>query len=75
MSTPCFALNVVVADGAKLQCSQEIQGLTWEMTGETFNAYMKILSIGGYGLILGVEWMRNVSLVVFDFFNNIINIL
>lgn len=39
------------------------------MKGETFEAPMLVLPIKGYDAILGVNWMKQVSPVVFDFAN------
>lgn len=72
---PSDATNVTVANGDKLRCDQVIKDFTWEMAGKVFEADMLVLPVGGYDVILGVEWMRRVSHVVFDFNNSSISVL
>ena len=37
------------------------------MQGELFEANLRLLKLGGYDLVLGVDWMKNVSPINFDF--------
>lgn len=67
---PCVAVRVVVPNGAKLNCDQIVNKLIWNMAGEKFEASLLVLTIGGYDVILGVDWMKLVSPVVFDFQHN-----
>lgn len=71
---PCLPFKVTVADGSKLVCNQQARKVKWEMAGETFVADMMILPIGGYDLILGVNWMKKVSPVMLDFETNTISV-
>ena len=37
------------------------------MQGENFEADLKLLNLGGCDVVLGVDWMKHVSLICFDF--------
>jgi len=37
------------------------------MQGKEFKADLRILKLGGCDIVLGVDWMRTVSPLVFDF--------
>ena len=50
-------LIVKVANGEQLQCTQHIQGLEWWIQGHTFTTDMKVLAMGGYDAILGMDWL------------------
>lgn len=51
----------------KLKCDQIIKDFTWEMLGKIFKTDVLVLLVGGYDIILEVDWMKHVSPVVFDF--------
>lgn len=70
----CKEVSVVVADGSKLMCSQVALGVKWNMSGKSFVSNLNVIPSGGYDLILGVNWMKLVSPVVFDFTQGIITI-
>ena len=53
---------VTVADGSKTKC----HALHWSIDGEEFTAEMRVLPLGGYNMILGVQWMKQVGLVTLD---------
>lgn len=38
----------------------------WIMQGETFSTEVRLLPLGGYNMILGVQWMREVGHVTLD---------
>lgn len=54
----CKEINVTVADGIKIACDQIATGVRWSMSCEVFVSNLHILPIGGYDLILGVDWMK-----------------
>lgn len=64
---PCSLIQVTVANGENLLCSSLVENLEWSMAGECFETDVHVLPLGGYDLILGVEWMTSVSPVTFDF--------
>ncbi|XP_052205446.1 uncharacterized protein LOC127810169 isoform X2 [Diospyros lotus] len=42
-------------------------GFCWKMQGEEFEADLRLLKLGGCDIVLGVDWMKNVSPIIFDF--------
>ncbi|XP_074342098.1 uncharacterized protein LOC141679516 [Apium graveolens] len=70
----CSPISVSVANGAQLSCTQRVNKVNLEIDGLTFYVDMRVLPIGGYDIILGVEWMKIVSPVVFDFEDNHISV-
>ncbi|WOH05104.1 hypothetical protein DCAR_0624517 [Daucus carota subsp. sativus] len=68
----CNEVDVTVANGEKLKCSQVADGVKWNMSGEQFYYTFNILPIRGYDIILRVNWMKVVSPVVFDFDHGVI---
>ncbi|KAL8105502.1 hypothetical protein AgCh_029334 [Apium graveolens] len=63
----CAELKVTVANGQSIACNQVIVGVKWMMAGKIFVGNLHVSPIGGYGIILGINWMRLVSSVIFDF--------
>lgn len=58
-TTPLPApLKVKVANGEFMQCEQEVQGLKWWIQGHTFTTDMKVVPLGGYDAILGMDWLE-----------------
>lgn len=72
--TPCSEFKVQVANGEKLSCSSKIDNIKWCMAETQFEANMNIIPLGGYDMILGVNWMKTVSPITFDFGTGTINI-
>lgn len=50
-----------------LNCTHVAEGVKWQMANKTFTVKFHVIPIGGYDMILGVNWMKIVSPVVFDF--------
>lgn len=49
------AVKVRVADGGILQCTQELVQCIWWVQGISFQSDMKILPLGTYEVILGMD--------------------
>ena len=50
-------LKVKVANGETMLCDTEVTGLEWWIQGETFTTDMKVVPLGGYDAILGMDWL------------------
>lgn len=50
-------MKVKVANGEQLQCNTELSGLKWWISGHTFTSDMKVIDLGGYDAILGMDWL------------------
>lgn len=54
-------LTVRIADGGLLQCGEEMLDCQWWTQGESFCANLKILPLGCYEVILGMDWLERHS--------------
>lgn len=70
----CDEFNVTVANGEKLHCNKKVESGQWSMEGRSFNTTLNVIPLGGYDIILGVSWMKSVSPITFDFYNQSISI-
>lgn len=60
---PC---RVKVADGGELCCYQGIPDCVWTSQGCEFSTDMKILPLGTYNAILGMDWLESHSPMTVD---------
>lgn len=51
-------LIVKVANGETLACTFEVSALTWWLQGNTFTYPAKVVELGDYDIILGVDWLE-----------------
>lgn len=51
-------IAITVANGEKLVCSSEVPQLNWWIQGQTFEYDFKVIDLGGYDLILGMDWLE-----------------
>jgi hypothetical protein len=56
--SPAPTLSVKVANGKLMVSNEQVAGLTWWTQGHTFVTDMRILDIGAYDAILGVNWLK-----------------
>lgn len=54
------ANSVTIADGGKMTCDKCVQ-VEWWCQGSTFQDKLKVLPIGGYDMILGMDWLEEFS--------------
>lgn len=66
-TAPCSPFQILVANGDHLSCSNTVEKLMWTMAGENFSTRANVIHLGGYDLILGVDWMSQVSPITFDY--------
>lgn len=67
VSEICREMKITLADGTTLSCSQKIVGMNWSMGGVNFTSNFHAITLGGYDLVLGVQWLQQVSPIWFDF--------
>lgn len=63
---------VTVADGRKLSVNSKCEECEWNMQGIGFQFTFRVLKLGDYDVILGVDWMRAHNPLTFDFVGNIL---
>ena len=65
--TRTHPLSITVANGQKALCKYACVGFCWQTQGKDFEADLCLLKLGAYDMVLGVDWMREVSPICFDF--------
>lgn len=59
--SPCASAKVTIADGGSLQCNSMVKSMEWRVQGHTFTTDMKVLKLGYYDMILGIDWLDEFS--------------
>uniref|UniRef100_A0A8R7Q9C6 Reverse transcriptase domain-containing protein n=1 Tax=Triticum urartu TaxID=4572 RepID=A0A8R7Q9C6_TRIUA len=62
-------MSVTVANGEKLVCNSEVPQLNWWIQGQTFEYDLKVIDLGGYDLILGMDWLEAQGEMIFHWKN------
>jgi hypothetical protein len=60
-------LAVTVANGSIMLCDSYTAGFTWFMQSYEFVADLRILKLGRCDMVLGVDWLKKFSPILFDF--------
>lgn len=60
------SFRVRVADGGILQCNKEMQNCLWLVQGVSFQNNLKVLPLGSYDVILGMDWLEQHSPMQID---------
>lgn len=69
-ASSCPALKVVMANGSTVTCEIQIKQLEWFMQDTSFTSSFYAIPLQSYDMILGVQWMQQVSPIGFDFRKN-----
>jgi hypothetical protein len=64
---------VQVANGASITCSTEVPNFDWWIQGHTFQVAAKILDMGAYDLVLGIDWLEKFSPMTCDWLESGLN--
>ncbi|GJW73773.1 putative mitochondrial protein [Tanacetum coccineum] len=62
-----YPLQVTVPGGNFLTSNHVYKGLTWKLQGETFQADMMLVPLGGCEMVLGVQWLATLGDIVCNF--------
>lgn len=62
-------LTVRIADGGTMKCTHEISSCNWWMQGNQFCNSFRVLPLGNYDIILGMDWLELFSPMQVDWAN------
>lgn len=62
-------VTVKLADGGLMQCTHEVLNCCWWMQGHKFKSNFKLLQLGSYDAILGMDWLSQFSPMHIDWVN------
>uniref|UniRef100_A0A8R7ULP6 Uncharacterized protein n=1 Tax=Triticum urartu TaxID=4572 RepID=A0A8R7ULP6_TRIUA len=54
-------LAVRMANGGVIRCDQELPACQWQTHGVTLDTNLKVLPLGCYDVILGIDWLAQHS--------------
>ena len=60
-------LMVAMEDGTKIASTMTCKQLTWSMQGKEFKACMRLIPLGGCEMVLGIQWLAQLGLNLWDF--------
>uniref|UniRef100_A0ACD5VTD4 Uncharacterized protein n=1 Tax=Avena sativa TaxID=4498 RepID=A0ACD5VTD4_AVESA len=63
-------IPVKIANGEFMQCNKLIPNLSWWCQGHTFTSDVRVLELGAYDAILGMDWLQQHSPMVTDWVNH-----
>jgi hypothetical protein len=58
---------VKVANGAKIMSARRCHFIALRVQGKTFITNLCVLTLGGYDDVLGIEWLRTLGPILWDF--------
>lgn len=63
---PTKNLMITIVDDSQASNNAICSDFEWLIQGETFSTSMRILPLGNYQMILGVEWLKEIGHVTLD---------
>jgi hypothetical protein len=54
-------LYVKVADGNNIVCTEELRCAEWSVQGHNFHSTLRVLPLGSYDMIVGMDWLEAFS--------------
>ena len=67
-------MTVRVADGGSILCSAELRCAEWTVQGHSFHSTLRILQLGSYDMIVGMDWLEAFSPMRVDWQHKWMNI-
>lgn len=63
--------SVTVADGNKIPCQYVCRNFVWQINGKFFTTDVLLIPIGSCDMVLGIQWLRKLGEIHWDFHNMI----
>lgn len=63
---PAPSVKVTVANGSVMHSQYTMQSVKWWAQGHTFDTPMRVLQLGAYDAVLGMDWLKNHSPMTCD---------
>ena len=60
-------IKVTVANGEEMLSEGKCTDVCLKLQGNTFRSKFFVLTLGGYDVVLGVQWLRTLGPIVWDF--------
>lgn len=58
---------ITIADGTTMVSKSVCHNLSWKMGDQIFKKNLRVLKLGSSDLILGIDWLKQFSPIMFDF--------
>lgn len=71
--SPAPTMSVKVANGETMISAEQVKGLNWWTQGHTFATDMRLLDIGAYDAILGVNWLKQFGKTTIDWIDKTVS--
>ena len=60
-------LEIIIANGSTMRCDNHSPGFIWFMQSYEFKVDLRILKLKRYDMVLGMDWLRCYSSILFNF--------
>jgi len=74
LTTLTHPMAVRVADGNSICCTSELSGAEWSVQGISFHSDLRVIPLGCYDMIVGMDWLQAFSPMKVDWVNKWISI-
>nr|GFB32715.1 hypothetical protein [Tanacetum cinerariifolium] len=68
-------LQVSVANGQVMSSVFQCKNFKWTIHGQAFETDVMILPLGGYEMVLGIQWLATLGVIQFDFKNLVMDFM
>uniref|UniRef100_A0ACD5XYT6 Uncharacterized protein n=1 Tax=Avena sativa TaxID=4498 RepID=A0ACD5XYT6_AVESA len=72
--TATTTTQVKMANGSLVCCDKQVCALPWSTQGYTFHTDMRVLELGGYAAVLGMDWLQSYSPMTIDWIDKSLKI-
>lgn len=70
--TPPTPITVKIADGGALQCTGFVPKCGWKTQGHKFETGLRVLPLGCYDMVVGMDWLQQCGLMWVDWTEKIL---